>query len=434
MANGSSYYGHPVDVASGHHERISSNSVLLDPLLPLQAWAQIVSHERSKPKLVILAASGGGYRATFWTALVLDWLRSESAPGMKVPGLAGNVRVLSGASGGMLAAAYFAVQQMKGDNQKTVVNQILEDVRNRQAYRHPDAVDSLTAVARRFATRDVLNALWPFPTGRDRGTVLESQWSLLNITFSDLRASEKEGRTPSLIFSPVLVETGEPFFISNISLEAERGAVDGGSTLQFFTLFPEAHGFFKLQTAVRMNATFPYITPTVRLPTVAKWHVIDAAYYDNYGVSSAITYLSNQRVRTWLRDHTSGVVFIQIRAFPAAAGVLESDDQCLPRSPEGTGNTIASAIGWLTAPLDALLASRETSMYRRNNQQFDLLKEQYNRYDPHFLFTTVLENAARSSMSWYLPYRELECMRAQLTSKENLQSFNDLARAWSRAN
>ena len=36
-----------------------------------------------------------------------------------------------------------------------------------------------------------------------------------------------------------------------------------------------------------MNASFPYISPAVSLPVDPPRRVVDAAYYDNYGVNLA---------------------------------------------------------------------------------------------------------------------------------------------------
>ena len=47
--------------------------------------------------LVLLATSGGAYRAAFWTSLLLDRLIAESRPGGRWPGLAGNIRLVTGA-------------------------------------------------------------------------------------------------------------------------------------------------------------------------------------------------------------------------------------------------------------------------------------------------------------------------------------------------
>lgn len=50
---------------------------LLDPERTLSAWLERQPANAGPPRLVVVAASGGAYRATFWTAIVLDRLASE---------------------------------------------------------------------------------------------------------------------------------------------------------------------------------------------------------------------------------------------------------------------------------------------------------------------------------------------------------------------
>ena len=82
---------------SGEHE-------LLDDREVLNAWAGQFSKAQGgrKPKLVLVTTTGAAYRASFWTTTVLEKLASE--PGL--PGFLNHVRLITGASGGMVGAAY----------------------------------------------------------------------------------------------------------------------------------------------------------------------------------------------------------------------------------------------------------------------------------------------------------------------------------------
>ena len=62
-----------------------------------------------------------------------------------------------------------------------------------------------------------------------------------------------------------------------------------------------------------MNATFPFLSPAVSLPTKNARRVVDAGYYDNTGVSVAAAWL--YQYADWIVDNCSGVVVIQIRDF-----------------------------------------------------------------------------------------------------------------------
>ena len=87
--------------------------------------------------------------------------------------------------------------------------------------------------------------------------------------------------------------------------------VYGRSGVEFRRLFPDAKDRFKVSTAARMNATFPYLSPAVDLPTDPPRRVVDAGFYDNYGVGVAAGWLNFWG--PWLVENTSGVLLIQIR-------------------------------------------------------------------------------------------------------------------------
>src|SRR5947207_10855785 len=85
------------------------------------------------------------------------------------------------------------------------------------------------------------------------------------------------------------------------------------SAVELFRLFPDARDRFQVGTAARMNASFPLISPAVSLPTAPPRRVVDAGYYDNFGVNLAAMWLiRNEAV---IREHTSGVAVIEIRAY-----------------------------------------------------------------------------------------------------------------------
>ena len=86
------------------------------------------------------------------------------------------------------------------------------------------------------------------------------------------------------------------------------------SAVEFFRLFGEpSRDKLRLASAVLMSATFPYVTSSAALPTDPPRHVVDAGYYDNYGVNLAAAWVSSHRL--WISKHTSGVLLVQARAF-----------------------------------------------------------------------------------------------------------------------
>src|SRR5262245_8035255 len=81
---------------------------LLDPRQTLEAWLSRQPQGTSDRKLVVVAASGGAYRASFWSTIVLDCLTSHP----DLPHFDRAIRLMTGASGGMVGNAYFAASRI----------------------------------------------------------------------------------------------------------------------------------------------------------------------------------------------------------------------------------------------------------------------------------------------------------------------------------
>ncbi|MFX6808040.1 hypothetical protein ABTH26_20245, partial [Acinetobacter baumannii] len=67
----------------------------------------------------------------------------------------------------------------------------------------------------------------------------------------------------------------------------------------------------KVLSALRMNATFPYVLPNVWLPTKPIIDVMDAGLRDNFGLETTFRFL--ETFKDWFKQNTSKVVLIQIR-------------------------------------------------------------------------------------------------------------------------
>jgi hypothetical protein len=88
--------------------------------------------------------------------------------------------------------------------------------------------------------------------------------------------------------------------------ESGPDAVDFNS--YFTNLAPEQ---LRALTALRMNATFPYVLPNVWLPTEPVIDVMDAGLRDNYGLETINRFIHN--FQDWIDENTSGVVLLSIR-------------------------------------------------------------------------------------------------------------------------
>jgi hypothetical protein len=278
-----------------------------------------------RPKLVLVAVSGGASRSAYWTAVVLDRLEKT------LPGFGRRVRIISGASGGMLGTACYVtyrrdVAMAKAKEPQPACNpdDLAPWVPSSWVEMMP--LNSLDDVAGFIALSEIWKALWPTHQYEDRGIVLEKSWPILRYPLTNLAGLEREGLIPSLIFSPMMVDDGRRLMISNLDLfldekgHARPMLLAGGpqinysfskdmpdgvgnhlfslSGMELYRLFPQGRGLF-LSTAVRMSATFPYVSPAVNLPSLPPRRVVDAGYYDNYGIQVATAWIK-QNCQQWL--------------------------------------------------------------------------------------------------------------------------------------
>ncbi len=409
------YYGAPeplrADVAGqyfpmgGRPALPAGGATLITDETAFAGWLKVVATgDGKKPKLAVVVVSGGATRSAYWTATVLQRLEDE------IDGFSKHVRIVAGASGGMLGGACY-------------VQELRERAGGSPPKKFPDRVpvDSITPVARNIALQEIWRSLLPVRWPLDRGIVLERDWGLIGYPIQALVPLEEQGKVPSIIFSPMMAEDGRRLLISNLDLWVLSGA-EGGmitendagtqphdyslSAIEFFRIFPFATKF-ELATAVRMNASFPFVSPAVNLPTDPPRRVVNAGYYDNYGVQVGAAWI--QKNLRWLLDKTSGVVLIQVRDAVSQKDRLEVSD-----APEGLLPTIARGFQFFTSPLDAAKEARYTVSAFTNDQEVqnlsDLLTDRYLRdrlkLDPTkatpaqlaearaFFTTAVFENSA----------------------------------------
>jgi uncharacterized protein (TIGR03067 family) len=376
---------------------------------------QLPPHKR--PKLALVAVSGGATRSALWTAVVLDRIERM------IPEFRHHVRIITGASGGMLGAAYY-VKHCRDDLEKTSAS-----AEQTSPWVHEIPLESIGTVARYLALRDTWVAWLPrtqiFLPQDDRGIRLENDWKEIRFPIQCLLRLEKAGKIPSIILSPMIVEDGRRLLISNLDLwdmTVVKGSAltfdDPGileypyslSALEFFRLFPEAT-CFTLATGVRMSASFPYVSPAVNLPTNPPRRVVDAGYYDNYGIQVATAWVQKNRV--WLKDHTSGVVLVQIRD-----SISQKDRLEIAGAPGGFFACLACGFRFFTSPVDGAASARYASTMFRNDQDVWELSDLLDRNEPLYpdpnptipskldraFFTTVIfENSAEVTFCRHTP-------------------------------
>jgi hypothetical protein len=356
-----------------------------------------------KPTLIVIAVSGGGIRSALWTFVVLSELEQAfAAEGIDFPS---HVRLITGASGGMVGAAYYVATLPHPDERPPTLltpealearGEVLREQRGRLSS------DFLTPLVEQTVLGDIPGWLSPWPQKYDRGRALEEAWAehlkdprdrngpgALEKTFDKLIVHERAGWLPSLVFTPTLIEDGRRILVSNLDLReplSNDGTVlhakdvlypDNHSleALEMFRLFPSrgrhraAQATLRLATAARMSASFPYFSPAVSLPTRPRRRVVDAGYYDNYGVGLAAAWLFSDSSQEWVRRNFNRILFIQIRD-----GLTEDERQLTRVIPDSTTSLTRSGEE-LTSPPEGLYNAAFASSSFRNDGQLELLEK-----------------------------------------------------------
>lgn len=282
----------------------------------LERWK--ARQDSKKPVMFIINTSGGGNRSATFTMNVMQCLDS-----MSNGELMRKTAFITGASGGMLGAAYFrelSREKARGKDIRLQDDKYVDDISG----------DLLNALFTSFVARDLASPAQKFNVNgyeyvKDRGYAFEQKLNqnthgLLNKQLKDLEQDEINALTPLMLFSSVITQDSrkmlistqpmsylmKPVYDTNKLTEIEPDAVD------YQSLFAGQNPMnLRLLTALRMNATFPYVLPNVWLPTNPVIDVMDAGLRDNYGLETTIRFL--QVFQDWIRENTSGVVLVQIR-------------------------------------------------------------------------------------------------------------------------
>ena len=165
---------------------------------------------------------------------------------------------------------------------------------------------------------------------------------------------------------------------------------------------------------------------------IADWHALTPNYADTSNIRAYI----HEMVIDWIAANTSGVILVQINAFPVHAAPADAGGNgCTDLTRDTLDGYIIRSLSPIVSPLAGLFSSRGASMVFRNDQGFDTLQQLMHKVPgkdgkPLSFELVAFENAARASFSWYLPQRDLECMRGQLDAAHNKVAMARLVELW----
>jgi hypothetical protein len=110
----------------------------------------------------------------------------------------------------------------------------------------------------------------------------------------------------------MIISTQPVSFLMRPAYDSARVSVMDPDAVDFGAMFSKQEPMnLRLLSALRMNATFPYVLPNVWLPSKPVIDVMDAGLRDNFGQETALRFLFV--FRKWIAENTSKVVLIQIR-------------------------------------------------------------------------------------------------------------------------
>ncbi len=398
-------------------------------MLPqLENWRKKFDH---KPKMVFLCASGGGKRASLWTLNAL-----QTADSLSGGNLMKHSVLITGASGGLIGASYF--RELKLREQKG--EQINPYAR---VHREKISTDNLNPLIFSLLANDLFIGLTKFEYAgkaytRDRAFTFEDQLNqitegLMDKPIREYLKDETEGNIPMVILTPTVINDGRKLYI------ASRPVSFMNSEIENYTNYYQAkvsgidfHRFFKEQdsedlrflSALRMSATFPYITPNTTLPTNPPIQIMDAGISDNFGVSDAVRFL--YAFREWIKENTAGVVFVSIRDSPKLRQINEKSSQTIMDNMTQPISSvynnfenfqditsdmlIGQAHSWLPLPIDRIDIEYQSENYTVVLQKMD----------------SIRNNSARASLSWRLTTREKQGIVNNIYSDKNREAIQKL--------
>ena len=272
---------------------------------PLDA---VEAFRNSVPKdgvVVFVASEGGGIRAAYWTAAVLDALD---------PAVQRRIRVLSGVSGGSLGvAAWLATHRRDFCPDAPVAAGHGVGLRSAA----PPALAASTALAADFVAPavagmfygDLMQRFIPVTIGPlDRSRAIEGAWQrafahlpgqpfehTLDALYTDCPA------LPQLVLNATRVETGERVALTR--LPTATGSNTFVNTFDAMQAGSAARAQ-SLAGLVHHSARFPVVSPagTVEIANPAageppSFRLVDGGYFDNSGVQSALDAMAALKVR-----------------------------------------------------------------------------------------------------------------------------------------
>lgn len=383
----------------------------------LEKWKAKTGEE--KPWMVILCSSGGGLKSATWSMQVV-----RTADSLLNGQLLDHTVLITGASGGMMGMTYLRelyLRQQQGECVDVHDPQYIDDI----------AKDLVNSIAFTIVSNDLFIPWAPFEMNgytyyKDRGYVFEQQLNentngILDRRLEEYREPEASATIPMLYLTPSIVNDARRLIISPQGVSYMMKAPVGQrypkavevDAVDFRWMFQDQDaGNLRMLSAVRMNATYPYVLPNVHLPSRPGIEVMDAGFLDNYGIVSATRFI--QVFREWILEHTSGVMLLQI----------SSSDKVEEITPSGGQGIVESMFNPLGIAGKVLVVQE----FEHDNSlgfMYDLLGEERFVQIP-FFYRPSEDNKLEASISFHITQREKADVMRAMKHPSNLSSLEQL--------
>lgn len=283
----------------------------------LDQWKK--NQNKEKPLMILFNFGGGGLRGACFSMDVLQTLDSLCGGTLMKKTV-----LMTGASGGMLGAAYYRQLSLLRDQGKPIN---LMD----QKYVDNISKDLLNPIFSAMIARDLITPVQKFSLGRNRYTkdrgysferkLNENTEGILDHDLNYYKPYEEKALIPLMFlnavvtrdFKKMVIGTQPMSFMMAPGFKDSSSKMVGPDAIDFGALFKKENPLdLRMLTALRMNASYPYVLPGVWLPSDPVVDVMDAGLKDNTGQESSLRFLYS--FKEWINENTGGVVIIQIRA------------------------------------------------------------------------------------------------------------------------
>ncbi|HYC85357.1 MAG TPA: patatin-like phospholipase family protein [Chryseosolibacter sp.] len=383
-----------------------------------------------KPKMVFLCVSGGGKRAALWTFTAL-----QTADSLTNGKLFDNTILITGASGGLIGASFYRELKLREKNGTAI---------RPYSTRHRDRIsfDNLNPMIFSLLANDLFVGFTKFNYAgnlyqKDRGYTFEEQLNQISDGFMDKPITsydsfERKAVIPMMIFTPTIVNDGRKLYIGsrpvsfmNYELlsfpEYEAQKVSG---VDFQRMFEQQGGKnLRFLSALRMCATFPYITPNTTLPTDPPIFIMDAGISDNFGLTDATRFL--YAYKNWIAENTSGVVFVSIRDSPKLGEIPKREGQSIIDAFTQPISSVYNNFEHFQDISSDMLIGYARSWFPNEIHRVDLEYEAPD-YVPEEKLDSLRQHNARASLSWRLTTREKYGIIGNISSQKNQAAISEL--------